>query len=134
MTQRGKVGFRRGDQAYAIEELIAELGDLNTGNQLVDKSAGGARYFCAEGFDALTSEASLVDLWRRTNGMDAHEWTWLSNQNGFRIDHAFGNQPFVHLVQPSCIYDHRPREEHITDHSALLITGITTKIAGLVPV
>jgi exodeoxyribonuclease III len=108
------------------------IGDLNTGNQLVDKSAGGARYFCAEGFDALTSKASLVDLWRRTNGTDAHEWTWLSNQNGFRIDHAFGNQPFVHLVQPSCIYDHRPREENITDHSALLITGITTKIAGLV--
>jgi hypothetical protein len=50
--------------------------------------AGGARYFCAEGFDALTSKAS---------------------------------------------YDHRPREENITDHSALLITGITTKIAGLVP-
>jgi exodeoxyribonuclease III len=127
-TACAEIAVAHTDTPFAI------VGDLNTGNQLVDKSAGGARYFCAEGFDALTSKASLVDLWRRTNGMDAHEWTWLSNQNGFRIDHAFGNQPFVHLVQPSCIYDHRPREEHITDHSALLITGITTKIAGLVPV
>jgi len=108
--------------AHAATPFVI-VGDLNTGNQLVDKSAGGAPYFCAEGFDALTSRASLVDLWRRTNGTDAREWTWLSNQNGFRIDHAFGNEPVVRLVQPSCIYDHRPREENITDHSALIITG-----------
>jgi hypothetical protein len=60
------------------------LGDLNTGNQLADKSPSGAPYACADGFDALRLEAGLVDLWRSSNGPDACEWTWLSSQkNGF---------------------------------------------------
>jgi exonuclease III len=101
------------------------LGDLNTGNQLADKSPNGAPYLCAEGFDALRSEAGLVDLWRRSNGPDACEWTWLSNQNnGFRIDHAFGNEPFVRLLQPACIYDHLPRAEKTSDHSAIIVTAM----------
>jgi exonuclease III len=70
-------------------------------------------------------EAGLVDLWRRSNGPDACEWTWLSNQkNGFRIDHAFGNEPFVRLLQPACVYDHRSREGKTSDHSALIVTAI----------
>jgi exodeoxyribonuclease III len=107
---------------------FAIVGDLNTGNQLIDKSAAGTPYACAEHFDALTGEAGLIDLWRHANGIDAREWSWLSHQkNGFRIDHAFGNEPFLQLVQPSCVYDHYPREARITDHSALIITGISAK-------
>lgn len=111
--------------AAHAETPFVILGDLNTGNQLADKSSNGAPYLCAEGFEALRSEAGLVDLWRRSNGPDACEWTWLSNQkNGFRIDHAFGNEPFVRLLQPACVYDHRSREEKTSDHSALIVTAI----------
>jgi hypothetical protein len=54
---------------------------------------GWSTVLLPEGFDALTSKASLVDLWRRTNGTDAHEWTWLSNQNRFRIDQPEQSHP-----------------------------------------
>ncbi|MGO9722334.1 MAG: endonuclease/exonuclease/phosphatase family protein [Methylocella sp.] len=96
------------------------VGDLNTGNQTTDRSAGG-RFFCSADFDALQSEAGLVDLWRRTNGPDAREATWLSKKNGFRIDHAFANEPFITAAQPYCVYDHVPRESRATDHSAIVV-------------
>jgi exonuclease III len=109
--------------AAPAETPFVILGDLTTGNQLADKSPNGVPYLCAEGFDALRSEAGLVDLW--SNGPDACEWTWLSNQkNGFRIDHAFGNEPVVRLLQPACVYDHRPGEEKTSDHSALIVTAV----------
>ena len=109
--------------AVHSETPFVILGDLNTGNQCADKSQSGAPYACAAGFDALRSEAGLVDLWRHSNGPDAREWTWISNKNnGFRIDHAFGNEPFIRMFQPKCGYDHRPREEKFSDHSALIVT------------
>jgi exodeoxyribonuclease-3 len=98
------------------------VGDLNTGNQTTDRSAGG-RFFCSADFDALQSEAGLVDLWRRTNGPDAREATWLSKKNGFRIDHAFANEPFITAAQPVCVYDHVPRESRATDHSAIVVSA-----------
>jgi exodeoxyribonuclease III len=101
------------------------VGDFNTGNQLTDRGESGSRYTCATHFDALTSEPRLVDLWRRTHGPDAREWTWVSHRNnGFRIDHAFANSPFIQFMRPSCHYDHVPRENRITDHSALIINRI----------
>ncbi len=104
---------------------FAIIGDLNTGNQLIDRSLDATPYACAEHFDALTEQAGLIDLWRHTNGIEAREWTWLSHRgNGFRIDHAFANRPFLQSVQPSCVYDHKTREARITDHSALVITKI----------
>ena len=86
-------------------------GDLNTGNQLADRSEGAGKYYCSDHFDRLTSAGGLSDLWRLTNG-DCREWTWLSPQkkNGFRIDHAFGNGAFVAAAAPICTYDHRARE------------------------
>ena len=102
---------------------FAIIGDFNTGNQLLDKSATGSPYACADHFDALTKEAGLTDLWRHTNGMAARDWTWLSHRNnGFRIDHAFGNDPLLRLLQPSCVHDHGPRKMKLTDHSALVLT------------
>jgi exonuclease III len=96
-------------------------GDLNTGNQIADKSERAMKYFCAEGFDRLCRPDGLVDLWRRTNG-DVREWTWMSNSgNGFRIDHALANEDFCELFKPTCTYDHRTRLIGLTDHSALII-------------
>jgi len=97
-------------------------GDLNTGNQLADRSEGAGKYYCSDHFDRLTSSGELQDLWRLTNGVN-RERTWLSPQkkNGFRIDHAFGNQAFVAAAGPVCTYDHSPRESRLTDHSAVVV-------------
>lgn len=101
------------------------IGDFNTGNQLRDRGSNGERYACAEKFDALSSELCLYDLWRRTHGDLAREWSWRSSAgNGFRIDHAFANQKFIDRYQPSCNYDHEPRELGSTDHSALIINSM----------
>jgi exodeoxyribonuclease-3 len=98
------------------------VGDLNTGNQVADKTPRGDKYRCAERFDRLSSTEGLVDLWRRTHGDHAREWSWCTPKNGFRIDHAFGNSEFVDQFRPMCHYDHAPREGRFSDHSALLIT------------
>jgi len=98
------------------------VGDLNTGNQLVDKTPSGVKYACSERFDRLSQKEGLVDLWRRTHGPEAREWTWRTKQNGFRLDHAFGNQSFVDKFNPTCQYDHRPREGNFSDHSAVVIS------------
>ena len=89
-----------------------------------DRSENAGRYVCADAFDGLPLQHGLHDLWRRTNGPEAREWTWLSHRkNGFRIDHALANDVFVQWARPACSYDHRPREEGWTDHSAVVVTG-----------
>ena len=99
------------------------IGDLNTGNQDRDTSDEKGRFFCSNAFDELTTCQELIDLWRRSNGDDAREWTWLSNhKNGFRIDHALANEAFVALADPVCFYDHEPRERGWTDHSAVVVS------------
>jgi exodeoxyribonuclease III len=107
---------------HAVRPFLI-VGDLNTGNQMSDKSSGGGNYHCADQFDQLSGSASLVDLWRGSHGPEAREWTWLSRtKNGFRIDHAFGNRSFVELAGPECRYDHAPRLNGLSDHSALFVT------------
>jgi len=98
------------------------MGDLNTGNQHADRTSTGDKYVCAELFDALSESHGLVDLWRRTHGADAREWSWMTKANGFRLDHAFGNPAFIAAFDPTCCYDHSSRESGFTDHSALLIS------------
>jgi exonuclease III len=103
------------------------VGDLNTGNQRADRTPAGDKYVCAELFDGLSGSHGLVDLWRRTHGPDAREWSWKTKVNGFRLDHAFGNAAFVSAFDPACRYDHASRESKSTDHSALLIsTGVAS--------
>jgi hypothetical protein len=82
----------------------------------------GDRYVCAELFDGLSESHGLIDLWRRTHGADAREWSWTTKANGFRLDHAFGNSAFVAAFDPTCRYDHSTQESGFTDHSALLIS------------
>ena len=98
------------------------LGDLNTGHNGLDIEGRGAPFYCADLFDALRSNAGLVDLWRAEHG-ERREWTWRSRINGFRIDHAFANAAFVeYFPSIQCFYDHHPRETGLTDHSALLVS------------
>jgi exonuclease III len=103
------------------------VGDLNTGNQTADRTEGGEKYTCSEHFDDLSQKDGLTDLWRRSNGADAREWTWFSSnkRNPFRLDHAFGHRPFVEFFRPTCRYDHRPREAGFSDHSAIVVATET---------
>ncbi len=97
------------------------IGDLNTGNQITDRSEKGSMYWCPDGFDRLCHSDELVDLWRNTH-KDAREWSWLSTTgNGFRIDHAFANDEFLGRYVPVCSYDHSTRTTGLTDHSALIV-------------
>jgi exodeoxyribonuclease III len=96
-------------------------GDLNTGNQLADRSERAGKYYCADHFDRLASAGGLLDLWRLTNGA-SREWTWHSTRgNGFRIDHAFGNDAFIASANPVCAYDRQARDDRLTDHSAVVV-------------
>ena len=98
------------------------IGDMNTGNQMADREPAGGRYHSADAFDRLGAVARLTDLWRASHGAAARDWSWLSHrQNGFRIDHAFANQAFLRAAAPRCHYDHAPRAQGWSDHSALIV-------------
>lgn len=106
-------------QAESVPFVI--IGDLNTGRNDLDIEGRGARFYCADLFQALNEQAGLVDLWRACNG-ERREWTWRSRVNGFRIDHAFGNKALVeHFSALHCSIDHEPREAGLTDHSAIIL-------------
>jgi exodeoxyribonuclease-3 len=97
------------------------IGDFNTGRNDVDIEGNGARFDCADLFLALSDRAGLTDLWRFRHG-DRRDWTWRSAKNGFRIDHAFGNRPFVgRFPAYTCQIDHDPRLKGLTDHSAIVL-------------
>jgi exonuclease III len=97
------------------------IGDLNTGRNDLDIEGAGARFHCTDLFDALSSEAGLIDLWRAQHG-ERREWTWRSPVNGFRIDHAHANATFMSRFPAfRCEIDHTPRLSGLTDHSAIIL-------------
>lgn len=99
------------------------VGDMNTGCNVRDKPTLGTPFHCSKDFVELSETAGLTDLWRRSHGNEAQEWTWRSPKNGFRIDHAFGNPQLLRDHPHShCQYDHFPREIGISDHSAIVVT------------
>lgn len=95
------------------------IGDFNTGTNTLDRS-GGALFVGAD-YMARVADAGLTDLWRSRFPAE-REYTWYSARglNGFRLDHAFGSARLTPLVN-SCRYDHGPRLERISDHSAMII-------------
>jgi exodeoxyribonuclease III len=99
------------------------IGDFNTGRNDLDIGTGGARFYCADLFEALNRKAGLIDLWRKRY-RDRQEWTWRSTQKktGFRIDHVFGNETFVARFPTfRCAIDHAPRDSGLSDHSAVVL-------------
>ena len=68
----------------ATTRPLLVVGDLNTGNQVLDRAAKGLPFDCADQFDALNTEAGMTDLWRRTNG-DVREYDH-NAQNFAQID------------------------------------------------
>jgi exonuclease III len=109
-------------QATGLAKPLLLVGDLNTGRNDIDLEQGATKFSRADQFDHLTSRSGMIDLWRKSNGFDAREWTWRSHKSGFRIDHALGNaQLESHSPATACWYDHSPRICGLTDHSALII-------------
>lgn len=97
------------------------IGDFNTGRNGVDVEGAGMPFHCADLFQTLSGKSGLSDLWRKRHG-DLQEWTWRSSANGFRIDHAFGNEAFLRRFPTfRCELDHSPRLSGLTDHSAILV-------------
>ena len=101
--------------ALSSETLI--IGDFNTGLHRLDEA--GATFVCTDRFERLP-EIGLSDLWRRSHGPNAREYTWTSPQSGhFRLDHAFAS-PGVTARVRSCVYDHATQPA-LTDHSAMIV-------------
>jgi exonuclease III len=99
------------------EKRVLFMGDLNTGKHLLDED--GSTFYCSEYFDNM-EEAGLIDIWRYKHG-DKREYTWYSNSgNGFRIDHAFGNEVLLRSVK-KVKYNHEVRERGVSDHSILML-------------
>jgi len=96
------------------------IGDLNTGRNDLDVEGTGTPFYCADLFEALPGNG-LFDLWRARH-VDRREWTWRSQANGFRIDHAFGNEAFMKQFPAfRCEIDHSSRLGGLTDHSAVVL-------------
>ncbi|MGE5621383.1 MAG: endonuclease/exonuclease/phosphatase family protein [archaeon] len=108
---------------YILEQGIKALGnrgmiigDFNTGRHFIDES--GRTFHCEDIFVKI-EESGLVDSWRKRNP-DKREFSWYSNKgNGFRIDHVFSTDELYRCIY-STYYDHAPRLEKETDHSALI--------------
>lgn len=100
-----------------IQSLI--VGDLNCGIAFKDSTA---KTFVNEGYFKAMLEKGWIDLYRQSHGEDAKDFSWISprTQRGFRYDHALASKSFAKRVK-KLEYDHSPREQKLSDHSALLI-------------
>ena len=110
------------EQAAKVKSPLLLIGDLNTGRNDIDLEAGATKFSCADQFVELTESAGMIDLWRQSNGYVAREWTWHSQENGFRIDHAFGNRALISSASAiKCSYDPSTRDDGLTDHSGMIV-------------
>ena len=104
-------------RAPVLGEASLVIGDWNTGLRRIDEP--GATFFCADRFE-LMEKRGWVDLWRRQQGPESREVSWISTRGtGYRIDHAFATPPVAGRLV-SCRYDHTTRPE-LSDHSALIV-------------
>lgn len=99
-----------------IREPFLLAGDWSTGIHGLDES--GRTFVCARHFAKL-SEIGWIDLWRRHNP-GATEWTWRSQRNGFRVNHAFATPGLAARVT-DCRYSHAQREAGISNHSIVVL-------------
>ena len=105
------------DNNELLNQKSLIIGDFNTGLPFKDES--NESFYCVNEFQRL-NEVGFIDAWRSRHP-DKYEYSWYSpSENGFRIDHALASIKFNSLIQ-SISYDHTPRDQKITDHSALII-------------
>ena len=69
-------------------------------------------------YQALTGTHGLTDAFRHLHPHDA-EYSWVGRTgDGYRYDHAFCSRPLRDLIT-DCLYLHQPRQDKLSDHSAL---------------
>lgn len=69
-------------------------------------------------YRALTDTHGLADAFRHLHPHDA-EYSWVGRTgDGYRYDHALCSHPLRSTIT-ACGYLHKPREEKLSDHSAL---------------
>jgi len=71
-------------------------------------------------YQALADTHGLTDAFRSLHP-EAAEYSWVGRTgDGYRYDHAFCSRELAGLVT-SCQYDHQPRSDKLSDHSALTL-------------
>ena len=99
------------------QDILDALVELKPGKHFIDEDK--ATFYCAEYMGKL-EEYGLVDMFR-TLHPHAREFSWFSNsKNGFRIEHIFASESFRERLL-DCSYVHYPREEKISDLSAMIV-------------
>jgi len=103
-----------------IEKCVAIVGDYNT-CKAEDMEGGGVPL---KEYMYKFEELGWFDGWRKFHPYET-EFSWYSkkrdgSKNGFRLDHLICT-PYFAQALASVEYDHKPREEGFTDHSALII-------------
>jgi exonuclease III len=96
---------------------VLVVGDFNSGTPNLDTPV--SKLFCSSYFNQLP-DCGFTDLWRKINGSDAREYTWMGRVNPIWLDHTFGS-PRVADRLIDCVYDHSVRENLLSDHSLLSI-------------
>jgi exodeoxyribonuclease-3 len=110
--------LRDGRKLVRTGAAAALIGDFNTGDR--EDYGGSKGIFTGQAeFDGLKSMGFRDVMLEGNPG--GREWTWKSTfGNGFRLDQSLGTEAFANQVQGAC-YDHSPREQRLTDHSAMII-------------
>ncbi len=71
-------------------------------------------------YQALTGTHGLTDAFRHLHPHET-EYSWVGRTgDGYRYDHAFCSRPLRDLIT-DCLYLHQPRQDKLSDHSALTI-------------
>ncbi|MDD5639806.1 MAG: endonuclease/exonuclease/phosphatase family protein [Candidatus Pacebacteria bacterium] len=71
-------------------------------------------------FYSFLKEYGFFDSFRHLNS-DKKEYSWVGRTgNGYRYDHCFTSKRLISSVK-SCYYLHTPKEEKLSDHSAIII-------------
>lgn len=105
------------------------VGDLNTGDQVLDRSAGGTLFREADAFNAL-GRSGWRDAFREMSPA-VREYSWWSRVNGFRLDHGFVSPQGVEILAASYVREvgghilaaagRRSERQAISDHAALVL-------------
>ena len=101
-----------------IDDYSLLIGDFNCGIPLLDSET--KTFYSTHLFQQLLN-SGWCDAWRELHP-DEREYTWISTRkgNGFRYDHVLVSAALNDLVI-SAEYNHKVRENKISDHSALLV-------------
>lgn len=115
---------------FEAAQIDLYIGDFNTGSNTLDRAEGTTPFALPEYVDHVQA-AGYADAWRGLHG-ERRAYSWISNRGGgFRLDHAFLRPG--RLQATGCDYDHRPREERSTYHSALWLSLRETTGTGTKP-